>query len=342
MLGAAASLLPLLSLLCSSLLFIPSAAIETVIQRLDGGPLQSFEPDIPDITGPFFVEITAVVFDLSQSWQRFFDFSFDDNGDSSSHITLLRISDSNDVAFQYQDDNDNNNWLAVDDVLTTDTTDTWRVGVDAAGTMSIYKNGVFLDDRTATPPTGALIRSDKALGHSSGGNSNQLGGTILGLKVQNLNDPVLPPYRQLFNLPGQAVRGAFVASAYARFDDTSRNTQRIFEFSVVGTNFDQISFGQDGTGNGVVLEAKQNGSTISCAAGSAIIEDEMAFWTVEMSASQWRIAKNGSPLTACFTNPAPVSIYRGQLNFGESSSGFDRLDGVILGFRLDDGFNPAY
>ena len=47
--------------------FTPSAAIETKMQRLDGKPLQSFEPDIPDITGPFFVEIIAVVFDLSQS-----------------------------------------------------------------------------------------------------------------------------------------------------------------------------------------------------------------------------------------------------------------------------------
>ena len=329
--------------LFSSLLFVPSAAIETKMQELDGQPLQSPEPNIPDITGPFFVEITAVVFDLSQSWQRFFDFSFvDSNGDSSNHIALLRIGDSNDVAFQYQDDNDNNNWLAVDDVLTTDTIDTWRVGVDASGTMSVFKDGVFLDDRTATPPTGALIRSGKALGHSSGGSSNQLGGTILGLKVQNLSDPVLPIYRQLLNLPAQTFRGSFVASAYARFDDTSRSSQRIFEFSELGSNDNEISFGQDGTGNGVVLEVKQNGSIMRCGAGSAIVEDEMAFWAVEMSVSNWRISKNGSVLVACFSKPAPASVYRRQLNFGESSSGFDRLDGVVLGFRLDDGFDPAF
>ena len=114
------------------------------MQRLDGKPLQSFEPTIPEITGPFFVEITAVVFDLSQSWQTFFDFSFVDiNGDSNHHIALLRISDSDDdVAFQYQDDSDNEILLAAASALTTDTADTWRVGVDATGT-DVQKSAIL-------------------------------------------------------------------------------------------------------------------------------------------------------------------------------------------------------
>ena len=118
MTGIAVSLM-LLSLL-SNLLFVPSAAIQTEMQQLDGqSRIQSPDPDIPNITGPFFVEITAVVFDLSQSWQRFFDFSYENsNGDSSHHIALLRHSDSNTVVFQYQDDNDDEEWIAVDEVLT--------------------------------------------------------------------------------------------------------------------------------------------------------------------------------------------------------------------------------
>ena len=338
--GAAVPLL-LLSLF-SSLLFIPSAAIETKMQRLDGGPLQSFEPDILDITGPFFVEITAVVFNLSRSSQKFFDFSFvDNNGNSSRHITLLRIGNSNHVAFQYQDDDDNETYLVAEKALTTDTIDTWRVGVDAAGTVEFSKNGVSLASGTANPPTGALLRSNKALGHSSSGSSNQLGGTILGLKVQNLSDPVLPIYRQLFNLPAQAFRVSFVASAYARFDDTSRSSQRIFEFSELGSNDNQISFGQDGTGNDLVFESQVDGIPATCVASSAIIEGEMAHWAVEVSPTHWKIAKNGSVKVACFGKQAPASVFRRQLNFGESSSGSDRLDGVVLGFRLDDGFVPA-
>ena len=343
MIGIAVSLM-LLSLF-SNLLFVPSAAIQTEMQQLDGQSIQSPDPDIPNITGPFFVEISAVVLDLSQSWQRFFDFSYEDsNGDSSHHIALLRHSDSNTVVFQYQDDNDDEEWIAVDEVLTTDTVDTWRVGVDAAGIVEFSKNGMSLASGTANPPTGALIRSDKALGHSSGGSSNQLGGTILGLKVQNLSDPVLPIYRQLLNLPSQAFRGSFVASAYARFDDISRSSQRIFEFSELGSNDNQISFGQEGTGNGVVLEVKHSGSMPidDCRASNAIVEDEMAHWAVEVTPTRWRIAKNGSVKVACFGKQTPASVYRGQLNFGESSSGFDRLDGVVLGFRLDDGFDPAF
>jgi hypothetical protein len=326
------------------------APITMMMEQLDNKAMPNQSPTIPRITGPFYVEIQVQFYDLAsssrtESYQRMFAFS----SASFSHTISLSKQGVASVAFQYSDDQGNNYLISVDDddtavaaAVTVGTTDLWRVGVDGAGEMTLYKNGVLLGSRNGVPPpAGAVIRNQRLLGMSNADGSDGLKGLISSLKVQNLDGPKLPAFRSLANLPAQIFSQQFKASVYARVDDTSsaRLGQPIFELSDTwGDN--RISFSQNpAISTGMILSIHQNNGTItsSCeTTAGAINKEVMTLWKVEMNGSTWKIQRNSKILNICPDMVAPAAVFRRQMLFGQSVlPAVPILDGVVLGFRLD-------
>jgi hypothetical protein len=325
------------------------ATITTKMEQLDNKIMPFQSPTIPAIRGPFYVEIQVQFYDLGSSTlesQRMFTFS---SATTSSHPISLSKHGVASVAFQYTDDQGHAYSISVNDtaVVSTGTLDLWRVGVDGAGSMTLSKNGVLLGSRTSVPPpTGVVIRNQRLLGMSKIDGSEGLKGLISSLKVQNLNgQPELPTYRSLANLPAQVFSQKFHASVYVRVDDTTnaRLGQPIFEFSDTwGDN--RILFSQNPTiSTSMRLSVHQQNGTITSfceTAPGAITKEIMMLWKVEMAGTVWKIQRNGKIVSICPGMVAPAPVFRRQMLFGQSVvPTVPILDGVVLGFRLDDNFS---
>jgi hypothetical protein len=324
------------------------ATIITKMEQLDNKTLPFQSPTIPAIRGPFYVEIQVQFYDLGSSTletQRMFTFS----SATSSHPISLSKQGVASVAFQYTDDQGHSYSISVNDtdVVTAGTLDLWRVGVDSAGSMTLSKNGVLLGSRNSVPPpTGAVIRNQRLLGMSKIDGSEGLKGLISSLKVQNMNgQPELPTYRSLANLPAQVFSQKFHASVYVRVDDTSsaRLGQPIFEFSDTwGDN--RILFSQNPTiSTSMRLSVHQQNGTITSfceTTPGAITKEIMMLWKIEMAGTTWKIQRNGKIVSICPGMVAPAAVFRRQMLFGQSVlPSVPILDGVVLGFRLDDNFS---
>jgi hypothetical protein len=338
----------LLSLQPSSVIAI-APPIKTMMEQLDGNISQPYLPTIPIITGPFYVEIEVHFYDqalLYASRHRIFDFS----ANNTTHSISLTIDNGASVSFQYTDDSGRSHLISVVacyDIVTAGTTDLWRVGVDASGSMTLHKNGELQGVRNnVTPPTGAVRRTRQLLGMSDVNGADGLKGVISGLKVRNLAEPEPPIFRSLNNLPAQVFSGSFKASVYVRFDDvTTRAGQPIFELSDA-TGDNRILFAQNATNSGVILSVHQNGVTTSCSSGGGVINNRaMLLWKVEMAGDFWVIQrsynrKKDDTVTFCHNRVAPAAVFRRSMLFGRSMQpSVPVLDGVVLGFRLDDNFN---
>jgi hypothetical protein len=325
---------------------IAIAPIKTMMEQLDGNVSQPYLPTIPIITGPFYVEIEVHFYNqtlLHTSRHRIFDFSTN----STSHSISLTIDNGASLSFQYTDDSGRSHLISVVacyDIVTAGTTDLWRVGVDASGTMTLHKNGELQGVRNnVVPPTGAIRRTRQLLGMSTVNGADGLKGVISGLKVRNLDEPEPPIFRSLNNLPAQVFSGSFKASVYARFDDvTTRSGQPIFELSDA-TGDNRILFAQDRNTSGLILSVHQNGVTSSCEASNKLINNRgMLLWKIEMAGPIWTIQrsynrKEDDTVKICIGMVAPAAVFRRNMLFGRSMQpSVSVLDGVVLGFRLDD------
>jgi hypothetical protein len=338
----------LLSLQPSSVIAI-APPIKTMMEQLDGNISQPYLPTIPVITGPFYVEIEVHFYDqalLYASRHRIFDFSTN----TTTHPISLTIENGASLSFQYTDDSGSSHLISVVacyDIVTAGTTDLWRVGVDASGSMTLHKNGELQGLRNnVTPPTGAVRRTQQLLGMSNVNGSDGLKGVISGLKVRNLAEPEPPIYRSLNNLPAQVYSGSFKASVYARFDDvTTRSGQPVFELSDA-TGDNRILFAQNGSSSGVILSVQQNGVTTSCSSSGGFINNKgMLLWKIEMAGPTWTIQRSNNlrkdqTVAICPGMVAPAAVFRRNMLFGRSmQTAVSVLDGVVLGFRLDDNFD---
>lgn len=168
-------------------------------------------------------------------------------------------------------------------------------------------------------------------------------GAILGLRVTNLPNVQHPrEAHALQNFPGQTFDSLFVASFYARFDDTSRFGQRVFDFGN-GQADNNILCGQFIATKDMVCAVYRNALVFLVIARDAIIQNEYAFWHFGaelVGGGDWNlyIEKDGSRMAEqAFTINLP-NVFRKRLRFGESNFSFDSdLEGVVLGFRLDRG-----
>jgi hypothetical protein len=340
-----AMMMMLLLLQPSSVIAI-APPIKTMMEQLDGNISQSYLPTIPIITGPFYVESEVHFYDqtlLHTSRHRIFDFSTN----TTTHSISLTIENDASVSFQYTDDNGSSHLISVVaryDIVTAGTTDLWRVGVDASGSMTLHKNGELQGVRNnVTPPTGAVRRTRQLLGMSNVNGADGLKGVISGFKVRNLAEPEPPIFRSLNNLPAQVFSGSFKASVYARFDDvTTRSGQPIFELSDA-TGDNRILFAQDGNTSGLILSVHQNGVTTSCYASNRLLNNRgMLLWKIEMAGPIWTIQRSNNrkeddTVTICKGVVAPAAVFRRNMLFGRSmQNSVPVLDGVVLGFRLDD------
>jgi hypothetical protein len=343
--GVMMMMMMLLLLQPSSVIAI-APPIKTMMEQLDGNISQPYLPTIPVITGPFYVEIEVHFYDqtlLHTSRHRIFDFSTN----STTHPISLTIDNGASLSFQYTDDNGSSHLISVVacyDIVTAGTTDLWRVGVDASGSMTLHKNGELQGVRNnVVPPTGAVRRTQQLLGMSNANGADGLKGVISGLTVRNLDEPEPPIFRSLNNLPAQVFSGSFKASVYARFDDvTTRSGQPIFELSDA-TGDNRILFAQHGNTSGLVLSVHQNGVTTSCYASNWLLNNRgMLLWKIEMAGPIWTIQrsnnrKEDNTVQICKGVVAPAAVFRRNMLFGRSmQSSVSVMDGVVLGFRLDD------
>jgi len=259
------------------------------------GEYPSDEPNIPEITGPFTVSVTAR-FDVvsGKYWQRMFDFG---DGPDSNNIVLSQKSNTDGVRFSYYPNDGGATFkyeLVIPSALTTGTKDLWHAGIAATSRMTAPKNGALLGSLQAAVPQTGVIRLNKLLGESNWAGDSRLDGAILGLQVPNLgSSETLLQRMELLNLPSQ-IRHSFVASVYARFDNLAGGFyQRVFDFGN-GQETDVVALSQQSITNNIYLEVWQSSEIYQCIATNAIVQNETALWRVEITSDgTYNIENNG-------------------------------------------------
>lgn len=291
------------------------------------------EPVIPEISGPFEVHVTVRFDDLaSGSWQRCFDFG---NGAFQENIYLTQETDSNDMLFTIVYDGKQDD-LFIPNAIREGITDTFVAGVDKSLNMYLKRNGVLLKSETiASLPPVTTTRSNKLIGESNWGGDKPQKGSILGMKVINLDDSPDPfTEMSLLNLPGQMF-GAFTASFYLRLDNLSLSNQRILDVSD-GTMSESLLLTLDLAN--MIFEIRQGGSYSHCIFAHGSAAGEMAFWQIQLdNAGFIQFKKNGLLMGSCSDMSIPNTVFRPNTDFGSSSwdATAEPFDGVLLGYRVD-------
>lgn len=297
-------------------------------------------PNIPEITGPFSVTVSARYHNVAgRSWQAIFAFG---NGVVTDGIVLVQVGTSSTMRLivyianvSYHVDAPN---TIVQGVLQT-----WKCGVDTSGALWVQLDGdtnIYRNEVGITPNN--VVRSNKRLGASDWYTTvDDLEGLVSDIRIRNLlttnaNAKTLLKELDFVNLPGQ-LYGPFTVSFYARFD-ANDTTSKVFCFADENLG-NAVVFGRDGSSQNAVLRITQGGSTNMYEGSNLIQTGEMAFWHVSVDSSGTpSVLKNGMSaalhtLTTGFS-ATPGIIFR-KFNFIGEGCSSERLDGVVLGLRVD-------
>lgn len=187
-------------------------------------------PEIPEITGPFQVAVSARFDNVSgRSWQAVFAFG---NGVVTDGIVLVQVGTSSTMrlivcildTFYY---------VEAPNTIVQGTLQTWKCGVDKSGILWIQLEGdtIVYQNAAGIIPNN-VVRNNKRFGESDWYTSvDDLAGLVSGIRIRNLLDTDSSSGRLLkewefVNLPGQ-LYGPFTVSFYARFDSDD-NTSKVF------------------------------------------------------------------------------------------------------------------
>jgi len=292
---------------------------------------------LPDITGAFTAEATAVFRDLSAGrWQRVFDFG---NGQSQDNIILTQKASSNDMRLGVYVDRTEYVCEAPGTIIEGEVA-TWTAQVTERGVYTIDKNSV----RVATcyhwgKVPRNVFRQSKRIGQSAWATDTPLAGEVLALTIRNSydNSKLLPE-----------ITGAFVATATVVFRDLavgrwSHSKQTVFDFGN-GPKRDNVILSQRKRSSRDMVLQKWNENGImmyECVAYGAIIEGEVATWTAQITAQELSIDKNFVRVATCSASAAgaiPANVPRKNKLVGRSNwkKRDPPLVGEVFSLRIDN------
>jgi hypothetical protein len=293
-------------------------------------------PTIPDISGPFEIEIKLRInaFDSFEGYATIVNFS---NGGQKDGIYVGAFGNPNMLSLLIS--NKSGKWVSVtaNNVVVLGQEQTYLVGADANGTMWINVNGTRRASNAVGIVPENVVRSQKSLGTSSDfRNTRPLNGAILGLRVTNKDENERDMSRRQFltNLPGQFF-GAFRAGLYVRVDNTSTTLvdQGIMDlYTTNGVDNVRIVCNR----STMRFDLYQGGTVYSIVtATNSVVAGEMALWIIGVDDSNLMyLEKNGTRLGSR-TIPTLAKVFRRTTVFGNLGSGTAPLDGVALAFRTE-------
>lgn len=299
-------------------------------------PITPIDPlnDVEDVTGAFEVEVVARFDNLEGGyWQRLFDFG---DGPGSNNLILTQAENGNAIMFALYQDGEVYRVTAPDAIVEGETA-TWKAGIDADGTMWIAKDGMRIAEGTSVVPA-STIRLNELLGQSNWSDDTPLVGAILGIDVTNADD--VPDGGRL-NAPVQ-IDGAFQLDVIVRFDALEATaSQTVFDFGEASPG-GAIRLHQVGTSEDMRFSIEQDGVEYSITAVDALIEGELAIWSVGIEANGRMWLEKDGELLAEGPGVVPSDIDRGELRVGTSGLPDEgALDGVVLNLTVTQGDNGA-
>lgn len=298
-------------------------------------------PDIPEITGPFQITVSARYDNVAgRSWQAVFAFG---NGVATDGIILVQVGTSSTMRLIVYIV-DTSYYVEAPNTIVQGVLQTWKCGVDTSGTLWIQLEGdTNIYNNAAGIIPNNVVRNNKRFGESDWYTTvDDLAGLVSGIRIRNLldtysNTSSLLKEMEFLNLPGQ-LYGPFTVSFYARFDADDENTSKVFCFADENLG-NKVVFGRDGSSQNAVVEITQVSNTNTYKGADLIQKGEMALWHVSVDTNGTpNIVKNGSP--AAFhelitTFSAKPNVTFRKFNFiGEGCSN-ELLDGIVLGLRVD-------
>lgn len=294
---------------------------------ISGGEGTTSEPDLPQITGAFDVELLVRFNMVTGQFQNLFQYT--DPGGANT-IELLQ--------------NDNVLWLQINLAfcnvagipVVLGQNYMLRFGVTPDNIAYIFRDGV-LEKVCHGMPVPANLQRDIFLG--DGPSATALRGAVVGIRVLHWEQET--PYSQVImglNIPGQAFQDGLEATFHARFDSLGdRSEQRAFEFGTgVGANLNWC--GQMSNTTTMECGIVEDGVPYVVTAPNAIEEGVFAFWKFRVeSGGTFRLEKNDGAQVWEVTHPMVprTRIFRQLHFFGDSANvANDDLDGAVIGVRL--------
>ena len=120
-----------------------------------------------DFTSGFSAEVWAYPTSVA-SYERFFDLG---NGAYADNIVLYRVGTSNDLAFVVFDGGSEGTPVVANNAIALDQWQYFAVTMDAAGNVTLYKNGVAIASGTTDDPNKGVVRVENYLGKSNFSNN---------------------------------------------------------------------------------------------------------------------------------------------------------------------------
>ena len=125
--------------------------------------------DIPDGFSSFRNGLSLSIWaypTAATNWARFFDFG---NGAANNNILLARRGTSNDLAFEIYNGSSSSGQIIAAGVIELNTWQMFTATMNAAGAVTLYKNGQVVGNGQVTPPT-PVVRVNNFIGRSNWGN----------------------------------------------------------------------------------------------------------------------------------------------------------------------------
>lgn len=320
--------------------FFGDAHTDLGIHKLDGADPPAI-PDIPEISGPFEMSITIRFDDLTGGlFQPIYAFQIINGTDLLHLITLFQDPEGTGLEFTVVNSTQNHKLITSPGVLVAGEVAKISMGVLEDGTQWLQKQGGTLFSEPGVIPED-VVRVDKLLGFFDDVCQNcvPMRGAILGLTVRNLDEDFHPRMLKLNNYQSQIQSGGFVASFYARFDNVTNSSAPTTVFCLADaypyTNFVSLRM-IDSTGQMEVSMRLVDTTVSTLVVNGAAIQDEMSFWHVSLNPSGLLSLDRDGMVLGSMTLPAmPPKLFRRTAGFGEGCESEERLDGVLLGFRID-------
>ena len=335
-------------LLLCSLMRTCQAHITVGLQGHMPGENPTGDPTLPAISGAFEVEL-KVRFneDKTGLFHNLFEYSTTVNDADSIWFGQFTSSGLNTAFLQVNVSGIRYFCFHNNPGITSGRIYTYKFGVDATNTASIFQDGTL---RKTCPgiPVPANVSRNHFLGRGDFDNLvnvESLRGAILGLRVTNLGTTLPQAPGEAFalrNFPGQTFSSSFVASFYARFDNISsgRNYQRVFDFGN-GLADDNIWCSQYKQSSDFACAVFRDSVGYRVVAPNAIVEGEFAFWhfgaDINGPSSTLWIEKDGVRVAEVQFDIQLNNVFRESMLVGASNwpNTDDDLAGVVLGLRLD-------
>lgn len=288
---------------------------------IEGDVTVVYAIDDEQINGPFEITVDARFDDVTgRQNQRVFDFG---NGANADNILLSQVGNTNNMVFAVYVGNQRYEIVA-NNVIEEDVISTWKVSVNGAGNMQLYKNDVLVAEGAGAVPND-VERTSRLIGQSNSAGSDQLQGLVRYLEVTNGSGGGTGSYNHmpmidvdLSTLTGTVMKDAslpansnqsYQASGFARFfdmnvEDTHTATVVAAEQGYVGT----LTLGQPTTTT--TTTSGQVGWTFSVPHTSlaGLSDDETLVQSYQLTITDLRgkTAETTVTMTITGTDSAPV------------------------------------